>query len=240
MGSNEWRQEHEWPLARTQFTDYYLHSHGRASHGLEDGLLSLDLPSGEPPDCYTYDPADPAPTIGGNHSICWPDAFYIIQPGPFDQRGVERREDVLTYTTAPLATDLEVTGPISLVLYAETDARDTDWTAKLVDVHPDGRAINICEGNIRARFRQGLHEPPSLLEPDQPYQYTIQLLPTSNVFKAGHCIRLEVSSSNFPLWDRNPNTGHRQGQDAELCIARQTIFHDGECPSRLVLPLIPG
>jgi putative CocE/NonD family hydrolase len=240
MGINEWRQENEWPLARTRFTDFFLHSHGKANRDPCDGLLSLAPPRREPPDRYVYDPADPVPTLGGNHSICWGDAFHVIQPGPFDQRPVEQRQDVLTYTTPPMEADTEVTGPIMLYLYAATDAPDTDWTAEVVDVHPDGRAINLTEGNIRARFRKDIHGPPELLEPGEVYAYRIEIQPTSNVFRNGHRIRLEVASSNFPLWDRNPNTGHKQGEDAELRIARQTVFHDSEHPSRIVLPVIPG
>jgi uncharacterized protein len=238
MGINEWRHENEWPLARTRFTDYYLHSSGAASTDPEDGCLRTDTPADQPPDHYVYDPEDPVPTVGGNHSICWADAFHVIQPGPFNQQSVEQRHDVLTYTTPPMETDMEVTGPIVLHLYAATDACDTDWTAKLVDVHPDQRAINLTEGNVRARFRESVHEPPQLLEPDKVYAYRIEIQPTSNVFLKGHRIRLEISSSNFPLWDRNPNTGHKQGQDAELRIARQTVYHGPQHPSRIVLPVI--
>ncbi len=239
MGINQWRFEEEWPLARTVYTDFFLHSQGQAGSSLTDGRLDRQKPASEVPDTYIYDPQDPVPTLGGNHSICWPDAFAVIQPGPFDQRPVEERPDVLTYTTDILLDDTEVTGPIVLYLYASTDAPDTDWTAKLLDVSPDGRAINLTEGNIRARFRQSLYKAPQLLLPGKVYEYRIELQPTSNVFLAGQRIRLEVSSSNFPLWDRNPNTGHSQGQDAELRPARQTIYHDAKYPSRLLLPLIP-
>lgn len=239
MGINQWRHESEWPLARTRYTDYYLHSRGAADRDLEDGTLDLSPPRNEPPDRYVYDPDNPVPTLGGNHSVCWTEAFHLIKPGPFDQRPVEQRPDVLTYTTPPMEADTEVTGPILLHLYAATDAPDTDWTAKVVDVHPDRRAINITEGNLRARFRRSVHAPPELLEPGRVYAYTVELQPTSNVFLKGHRIRLEVSSSNFPLWDRNPNTGHEQGRDAELRIARQTVFHSSEYPSRIVLPVIP-
>jgi len=240
MGINRWRQENEWPLARTKYTDFFLHSHGSAHNNIEDGKLRQAPPGGESPDHFTYDPAHPVPTVGGNHSICWGDAFHMIQPGPFDQRTVEDRPDVLTYTTAELDADMDITGPIMLHLYAATDGPDTDWTAKLVDVHPGGRAINLTEGNIRARFRRDVHAPPELLEPGKVYEYRIELQPTSNVFLKGHRIRLEISSSNFPLWDRNPNTGHAQGEDAELRVAHQTVLHSREYPSRLVLPLIPA
>jgi len=237
MGINQWRQETEWPLARTRFTPYYLHSDGNANAGT-DGLLSPAPPTAEPPDHYRYDPANPVPTLGGNHSICWPDVYHIIQPGPLDQRPVEAREDVLVYTTSILETATEVTGPITLVLYAATSAPDTDFTAKLVDVFPDGRAINLCEGIIRARFRASIYQPSQLLTPGEVYEYRIELMPTSNVFLPGHRIRVDLTSSNFPLWDRNLNTGHPIGLDAELQIAEQTIYHDDRYPSHLVLPVI--
>ena len=238
MGVNEWRHEHEWPLARTRYTDYFLHSHGAAAGEPEDGLLNTRPPVDEPADTYTYDPNNPVPTVGGNHSICWGAAYHVIQPGPLDQREVEARGDVLVYTTPPLEAPLEVTGPVVLTLYAATDAPDTDWTAKLVDVHPDGRAMNITEGVIRARFRKSVHEPPELLEPGKVYEYAVELQPTSNVFLKGHRLRLDVTSSNFPLWDRNPNTGHEQGKDAEIRVARQTVLHDRRYPSRITLPVV--
>jgi hypothetical protein len=240
MGANQWRQENEWPLARTQYTDYYLHSGGRAGIEPEDGTLEVRPPGDEPPDRYTYDPDDPVPTVGGNHSICWAAAYHVIAPGPFDQRKVEARQDVLVYSTRPLEAPLEVTGPVRVTLYAATDAPDTDWTAKLVDVHPDGRAMNVTEGVRRARFRQHVHGPPQLIEPGRVYEYTIELQPTSIVFLRGHRIRLDVTSSNFPLWDRNPNTGHEQGMDAELRIAHQTVRHDARHPSWITLPVIPA
>jgi putative CocE/NonD family hydrolase len=219
--------------------DYFLRSTGKAGTDPEDGVLSTRPPEDEPPDTYVYDPNDPVPTVGGNHSICWWHAFHVIQPGPLDQRKVEERPDVLVYTTPPLDEALEVTGPIKLTLLAATDGPDTDWTAKLVDVHPDGRAFNLTEGVIRARFRKSFYRPPELLTPGEVFEYTIELQPTSNVFLAGHRIRLDVSSSNFPLWDRNPNTGHEQGIDAEIRVARQTVYHDRQRPSRVTLPVIP-
>ena len=158
--------------------------------------------------------------------------------GPLDQHRIEARPDVLTYTTAPLEHDMEVTGPISVQLWACSSAPDTDFVARLVDVYPDDRAFNLTDGIIRARYRDGLTE--SLLEPGQSYALNIDLWATSNVFKAGHRIRLQVTSSNFPRWDRNPNTGHPFGQDAELRTARQTILHDPEHPSHVLLPVVPA
>lgn len=222
MGSNEWRDEQEWPLARTAFTPYYLRG---------EGALSSDRPGVEPPDAYSYDPDDPVPTHGGN-------VLFDTPIGSFDQREVEARDDVLVYTAAPLTESLEVTGPVKVVLYAASDAPDTDWTAKLVDVYPDGRAFNLCDGVVRARFRtEG--EPPSLIEPGAVYRYEIDCWVTSNAFLPGHRIRVDISSSNFPRVDRNPNTGHEFAADAEIAVARQTVFHDAERPSHVLLPVIP-
>ncbi len=148
------------------------------------------------------------------------------------------RNDVLCYTSAPLEQDLEVTGPIKLVLHAATDGADTDWTGKLIDVSPSGYARNLCDGIIRARYRESVTDP-TLLEPNKVYRYEIDLMVTSNVFREGHSIRLEVSSSNFPHYDRNPNTGNTPGLDSEMRTARQTVLHSQEHPSYLVLPVIP-
>ncbi len=149
------------------------------------------------------------------------------------------RGDVLCYTSDPLAADLEVTGPITIVLYAAPDGPDTDWTAKLVDVAPSGYAKNLCDGVIRARFRESLSNP-SLLDAGKVYEYEIEVGVTGNVFRQGHCIRLEISSSNFPRFDRNPNTGHDFGVDTEMRPARQTIHHSREYPSHIALPVIPN
>ena len=235
MGENVWRGEREWPLARTRFTDYYLHSGGTANTLHGDGGLDTAPPAGEPPDRYRYDPADPVPTLGGpvGGALLFPDLS-----GPKDRRPVELRDDVLVYTSEPLAAAVEVTGPVTMALYASTSATDTAFTATLVDVHPTGPAIIICDGIRRARFRESI-ERPSLIEPGEVYEYRIDLWETSNVFKAGHRIRVEVSSSNFPRYDRNLNTGRRPGLDAEMRIAEQTVFHDSAHPSRVTLPVIP-
>ena len=232
MGINEWRLENEWPLARTRFTKYYLHANGE-----KDGTLSVAPPQDEPPTRYTYDPDDPVPTLGGNHSAT--EIPGIIRAGPVDQRPNENRQDVLVFTSEPLARDLEVTGPVVIKLHAASSARDTDFIARLSDVYPDGRAFNLTEGILRARFRESIWERPRLLEPDRPYEYTIDLLPTANVFLKGHRIRVHITSSNFPMWDRNPNTGNEQGMDTERKIARQTIYHDRVRPSHILLPVIP-
>ncbi len=234
MGENLWRDEWEWPLARTQWQEWYLHSGGRANSLLGDGVLSTAPPAQEEPDTYVYDPRYPVQTHGGSN-CCSP---HVVPWGPYDQRNVEMRGDVLCYTSAPLPRDLEVTGPIKLVLYAATDGLDTDWTGKVVDVRPDGYAMSLCDGIVRARYREG-GKAPKLLVEGQVYEYEIDLWVTANVFKKGHCLRLEVSSSNFPRFDRNPNTGHGFGLDTELRPARQMIHHSRTYPSHLLLPVIP-
>jgi putative CocE/NonD family hydrolase len=234
MGINKWREENEWPLARTQFTKYYFHSR----NGSRIGALSTALPDDQSPTKYIYDPDDPVPTLGGGHSWCW-GKNPLVPVGSYDHRPNENRDDVLVFTSAPMAEDTEVTGPIVIKLYAASTAKDTDFTAILMDVYPNGKeAYNLCEGIIRARFRESVWDPPKLLTPGQIYEYTLELQPTSNVFLKGHSIRVQLTSSNFPLWDRNPNTGHEQGMDAKLQVAEQTIYHDQAHPSHIILPII--
>src|SRR5215469_16956162 len=235
MGANVWRDEQEWPLARAVETRYYLHSGGHANTPGGDGTLNVAVPGMEPSDQYTYDPANPVITRGG--ALLMAPEF---RAGPFDQRTTEGREDVLVYTTPVLEQDIEVTGPILVHLWAASSAPDTDFVARLVDVHPDGYAQNLTDGIIRARYRHFARgEAPSLIEPGKAYEYEIDLWATSNVFKAGHRIRLDVTSSNFPRWDRNPNTGHDFGADSDLAVAQQTILHDSEYPSYVTLPIVP-
>jgi uncharacterized protein len=231
MGENRWRAENEWPLKRTRFTSYFLYSGGRANSLRGTGSLSTTEPGEVPPDHFTYDATDPVPSVGGNNLIG-------ASAGPYDQTKVEEREDVLVYSTPPLEQDVEVTGPVKLILWAASSARDTDFTGKLVDVHPDGKAYNLCDGIVRAQFRNGM-EKPALLEPGQATRFEIDLWVTSNLFRRGHRIRVEVASSNFPRFDRNPNSGKPFGTDTELLSAKQTIFHDREHSSHLVLPVIP-
>jgi uncharacterized protein len=230
MGDNRWRDENEWPLARARYTPYYLHGSGRANTARGDGRLSASTPGEEPPDAFVYDPADPVPTRGGN--------TLIIAMGVQDQRPVEARPDVLVYTTDALDADVEVTGPVIVTLYATTSARDTDFTAKLVDVRPDAYAQNLADGIARTRYRDS-RTAPSLLAAGEVARLTIDLWATSHVFRAGHRIRLEISSSNFPRFDRNLNTGEDPATGTRHEVARQTIFHDHRYPSHVVLPLIP-
>ena len=234
MGRNEWRDEREWPLARAVETPFYLSSAGHANSLNGDGALDSKPPRKSPADRFTYDPKNPAPTQGG--AVCCDPR--IFPWGPMDQRAVEARRDVLVYTAPPLKHDLEVTGPVQALLYVATSAPDTDFTAKLVDVSPDGVARNLTDGILRLRYRDGL-EKPVASHPGVVYEIAIDVGVTSNVFLAGHSIRLEVSSSNFPRFDRNPNTGRPVADERMLRKAQQTVYHDQQHASRLVLPVVP-
>lgn len=234
MGEKRWRSEHEWPLARTQYTKYYLHSDGKANSLHGDGALSPQPPRSEPADVYVSDPRNPVPTKGGG-LCCWPAA---LPGGAHDQRTTEARPDVLVYTTPVLAHEGEVTGPVTLTLFATTRAGDTDFTGKLVEVHPDGFARNLTDGILRARYRASRTQG-TLLKPGAGYAYMIDLWATSNVFKAGHRIRLEIASSNFPRFDRNPQTGEQSREATRVEPALQHVFHDDRRPSHVVLPIIP-
>ncbi len=202
-------------------------------HG--DGALSRESPASEPPDTYVYNPRNPVPTMGGG--LCCSAVF--SQGGAYDQRAVEAREDVLVYTTPPLDQPVEVTGPVKLILCASSSAPDTDWTAKLVDVAPCGYARNLTDGILRARYRHSMREG-TPITPGEVVEYEVDLWATSNTFLAGHRIRLEVSSSNFPRFDRNPNTGELPGRSTEMVSALQTVFHSSKYSSRLILPVIPA
>lgn len=234
MGDNVWRYENEWPLARAQYTPFYLHSGGKANSLQGDGLLSPISPAEEPEDHFIYDPRNPVPTRGGNHIL----PIYYPR-GPMSQLDVEQRHDVLVYTSDVLSNDIEATGPVVVKLYAATSATDTDFTAKLVDVYPDGRAYNIVDGIIRARYRNGPEVPATLIQPGTVTEYTIDLWSTSNVFKKGHRMRVEISSSNFPHFDRNPNTGDLSYKAKKVTTALQTVYHDSRHPSHILLPIIP-
>lgn len=235
MGANVWRDEEAWPLARAKVTPWYLHSGGAANTLHGGGALSQAAPGDQAVDTFVYDPRNPVPTRGGG--LCC--SATGLPAGIFDQRPIEARPDVLVYTSAPLEADMEVTGPIEVRLWAATSARDTDFTAKLVDVGPCGYARNLCDGVIRARHRRTT-DAVERVEPGVAYEYAIDLGPTSNVFKAGHRIRVEISSSNFPKISRNPNTGGDLASDTELRPAVQTVLHDPVHPSRILLPVIPG
>ncbi|WP_372991289.1 CocE/NonD family hydrolase [Mycobacteroides salmoniphilum] len=231
MGANRWKSAPSWPLPQTNWTVYHLSGPG-AKH---DGRLSNSTSLHDPPDTYLYDPAHPVPSAGG-HSCCAADS---APEGRYDQSTVEQRPDVLTYTSEPLTSNIEVTGPISVDLWASSSAPDTDFTAKLVVVQSDGAAVNLNNGVVRTSLAQSLSE----LRPiaaAQPHRYRIDVWPVSYQFRAGERIRLEISSSDFPQYAPNPNTGAPFGQNAELHTATQTILHDAAHPSTLTLPVIPA
>ena len=232
LGENRWQQLADWPPPNMRAVRWFLHSEGAANSLHGDGTLSTVPPgddeAGE--DRFSYDPEDPVPSLGG--------ANLIIDMGVRDQRPVEERRDVLVFTSEPMERPLEITGPVSVELWASSSAVDTDFTAKLVDVHPDGYAMNLLDGIIRARYRDSASDP-ELMEPGRPYRFTIDLWNTSNVFLPGHRIRLEISSSNFPRFDRNLNTGAAFGQGTSGPVAQQTVFHTADRPSAVVLPVIP-
>jgi putative CocE/NonD family hydrolase len=228
MGENSWRYEQEWPPARARLTPYYISSGGSANSLYGDGRLSREKPKGAPEDCYTYDPSNPVTD------------YFFEDVGPRDLRPLEVRNDVLVYTSDPMTSDTEVTGEITAEIWASSTARDTDFIVKVADVHPDGYSQNITpplSGIIRARYRESEREP-TALEPGKPYRFTIDSMYTSHVFKAGHQMRVWVSSSYFPHVDRNPNTGAPFGTGTEMVPARQTIYHDAQHPSHVLLPLI--
>ena len=229
MGINEWRKAESWPLEGTEYVKYFLHSNGRANTSTGDGKLSVTKASKEPYDSYTYDPVDPCPNIY--------DTSGMFAEGPFDQRPIERRDDVLVYSTSVLDANLEVTGPVRVKLFASTSTRDTDFWAQLVDVFPNGYSMHLTEGIIRGRYRNSL-EKPELMEPEKAYEFDIDLWITSNVFQRGHMVRLDISSSSFPKYDRNPNTGNQFGVDTTLETAHQRVCHDEQHPSHILLPVI--
>lgn len=237
MGQNEWRYENEWPLARTEWTKYYLHGTGDSAG--TGGWLSPDLAAiDETADRFTYDPADPVPSWGAQYQsldLC----------GPRDRTAIEQRADVLTFTSAVLTQAVEVTGPVTATIWASSDTLDTDFTAALVDVEPaaedgeEGRPIILCEGIVRARFRNGTDNP-EMMAPGEIYEFDIDMWDTSNLFEEGHRIRVEISSSNFPRYNRNLNSGNPIATDTEITVANQQVYHDSLHPSHITLPVIPG
>jgi uncharacterized protein len=234
MGINQWCDEDDWPLPNAKSTKFYLQSLGSADSAEGNGSLETSLPSGATKDTFVYDPANPVPTVGG--PLCC-DAEHL-EPGPRDQRSVEARKDVLVYTTAPFAKNMAVIGPVTLDLYVSTSAKDTDFTGKLVDVWPNGFAQNLTEGILRLRYRES-QETPELAKPGKIYHIIVNLWATSDVFLPGHRLRLEVSSSNFPRFDRNLNTGAVQATATRMVKATNVVFHDKEHPSALILQVVP-
>jgi putative CocE/NonD family hydrolase len=234
MGANRWKSTTTWPLPQTRWTRYYLAGDGGIS--MRTGILRT-TPAGadEPPDVYTYDPAHPVPSLGG-HSCC---SAQSAPQGPYDQTPVEQRSDVLVYGSDPVTNDTEVTGPITVELWAASSALDTDFTAKLGVVKEDGQVLNLNNGIIRTAFKDSLSQPHPAT-PGQAYEYTIAIWPTSYLFRAGERIRLEISSSDYPQFAPNPNTGEPLGQSADSFPATQTILHDAAHPSSVVLPIVPA
>jgi putative CocE/NonD family hydrolase len=229
MGKNQWRSEAAWPPPEAKPVHYFLQSAGKANTAAGDGVLSPKAKPGAQ-DSFDYDPANPVPTVGGQ-LCCDPNH---LPSGPRDQREVETRKDVLVYSTPPLNKNLEVTGPVTLDLYASTSAADTDFTAKLVDVAPDGTAVNLTDGILRARYRNSTSKAEPI-KTGKIYEYKIDLWSTSNVFLKGHRLRLEVSSSNFPRFDRNLNTGGDAATSADFVKATSVVYHDAPHPSALIL-----
>ncbi len=256
-----WREEREWPLARAVATPYYLRA---------NGVLSPEKPQAETPTAFQFDPRDPVPTIGGNISshnapaskqsapMRPGDTANLMEQGAYDQRcraelwtckderPLSARNDVLVFQTAPLEQDMEVTGRLVLKLWASSSAPDTDFTAKLIDVYPPsadfpaGVDLNVGDSIVRARYRNGVNQPPALMKPGEAYEFTIELYPTSILFQRGHRIRVDISSSNFPRFDVNPNTGEPLNDNRRTAVAVNTLYHDAQHPSHIVLPVIPA
>jgi uncharacterized protein len=233
MGADKWKSAAGWPLPQTKWTTYYLG--GRGGLPDRDGTLTTSMGPGAPPDTYTYDPTDPVPSQGG-HSCC---GALTGPQGPYDQRPAEQRSDVLVYSSDPLGADTEVTGPVTVDLWASTSVRDTDFTAKLTVVKADGQVVNLNNGILRTAFRDSLSEPQPV-EPGRPYKYRIAVWPTSYLFRTGERIRVEISSSDYPQFASNPNTGQPFGQSAQTQPATQMILHDPAHPSSVTLPVIPA
>jgi putative CocE/NonD family hydrolase len=232
MGENKWRSESDWPIPGTQYRELYLNSNGSANSVRGDGTLSFTRPEKKGFDTYRYDPLNPIPTTGGNNCCGTP-----TSPGPVDQRPLERHEDILVYTSGFLEEPLTIAGPVIMKLYAATDGPDTDWMIKLTDVYPNGYSMPVSEGILRARFRNGLDKM-KLLTANQIYEYQIELTGTANVFQPGHRIRIDITSSNFPQFDRNPNTGDALGSSTKTRVAQQTIYHGGPEMSHIILPVV--
>lgn len=224
MGVNKWRHEQDWPIPGTKFTPFYLGA-GKS--------IANTKPAATGTEKYTYDPNDPVPTLGGNNCCGTPTAA-----GPRDQRPIESRSDVLVYTSEALTNPVAIAGPVKMKLFAATDGRDTDWMVKLIDVHPNGFSMNIAEGILRARFRNGVDKM-ELLQPNKVYEYEVDMAGTANVFQPGHKIRVDIMSSNFPQFDRNPNTGDDLGASSKVRVAAQTVHHGGAQASHIVLPVVP-
>ncbi len=234
MGLNKWQTSDTWPPRGAAPMTFYLASGGKANTLNGDGVLTATPPAKDAPDAFTYDPMKPVPSYGGN--VCC--TGNAVQGGAFDQQKMEQRPDILVYTSEPLKEGMEVSGPIEATLYAGSDAKDTDFTVKLIDVYPDGKAYNLDETIQRMRYRDGYDKPPVWMEKDKVYQVTFQPMTTSNYFEAGHRIRIEVSSSNFPRFDRNLNTGGNNYDEATGVVAHNAVHHARQYPSTLTISVV--
>lgn len=233
MGENRWRQAEAWPLPQTSYIPFYFQGDGQDKPLVGKGHLSTRVPNATSADDFSYNPLDPVPTVGGSTLL---HAQY--PPGPMDQQELEQRSDILVYTSDVLNDPIEVTGHVTAQLYVSSSARDTDFIARLTDVFPDGTSICLCDGILRMRLRDSW-ETPEFMTPGEIYKIAIDCGVTSNVFLEGHCIRVDITSSSFPRWNRNLNTGHSNELTADIGIAKQKIYHDPQRPSHVLLPVIP-
>ena len=234
MGMNKWQTSETWPPAGAQTMTMYLSSAGRANSLTGDGTLVMTAPAADKPDSFTYDPMNPVPSYGGN--VCCTGT--AVQAGAFDQRKMEARNDILVYTSEPFKEGTELSGPITPTLYVSSDAKDTDFTVKVIDVYPDGRAYNLDESIQRLRYRNGYDKPLAWMEPGKVYKVTLQPLNTSNYFEAGHSLRIEISSSNFPRFDRNLNTGGNNYDEEKGVVAHNSVHHSKQYPSQVVVTVV--
>jgi putative CocE/NonD family hydrolase len=234
MGMNKWQTSETWPPAGAQTMTMYLSSAGRANSLTGDGTLVMTAPAADKPDSFTYDPMNPVPSYGGN--VCCTGT--AVQAGAFDQRKMEARNDILVYTSEPFKEGTELSGPITPTLYVSSDAKDTDFTVKVIDVYPDGRAYNLDESIQRLRYRDGYDKPLAWMEPGKVYKVTLQPLNTSNYFEAGHSLRIEISSSNFPRFDRNLNTGGNNYDEEKGVVAHNSVHHSKQYPSQVVVTVV--
>jgi putative CocE/NonD family hydrolase len=235
MGLNKWQSADTWPPPGAKPMTLYLASGGRANSLVGDGALTSAAPPADAPDTFVYDPRNPVTSYGGN--VCC--TGNAIQAGSFDQRRMESRQDVLVYTSEPFKEGIEISGPIIPTLYVSSDAKDTDFTVKVLDVYPDGRAYNLDESIQRMRYRDGYTKAPVWMEKDKVYKVTLQPLTTSNYFAPGHRLRIEVSSSNFPRFDRNLNTGGNNYDEHTPVIARNVVHHSTQYPSSITVTVVP-
>ena len=234
MGINKWQTAETWPPSGAQPLTFYLTSGGRANSLSGDGTLAAAAPDSDKPDSFTYDPMNPVLSYGGN--VCC--TGNAVSAGAFDQRRMEARDDILVYTTEPFKEGTEVSGPITPTLYVSSDVKDTDFTVKVLDVYPDGRAYNLDESIQRMRYRDGYDKPLAWMESGKVYKVTLQPLTTSNYFEAGHRLRIEVSSSNFPRFDRNLNTGGNNYDETRGAVAHNVVHHSKQYPSQLTITVV--